>query len=107
MKGRVLELAEVVTRYEKVVILGDPGSGKTTLLHYLALKHAQALQDGLAEANGDLGPARFPIAVRIADYAEYGLPSGKALSDFVAEDFLMPQCPKRGLSDLLSPNLGP
>src|SRR5207248_3352624 len=32
----VLELADVVSRHDKVVILGDPGSGKTTLLRYLA-----------------------------------------------------------------------
>ncbi len=106
MKGRVLELAEVVTRYEKVVILGDPGSGKTTLLRYLALKHAQALQDGLAEASEDLGTARFPITVRIADYAEYGLPNGKALSDFVVDDCLMHECPREGLADLLTTKLG-
>jgi hypothetical protein len=105
VKDRVLELAEVVTRYEKVVILGDPGSGKTTLLRYLALKHAQALQDGLTEASGDLGTARFPIAVRIADYAEYGLPGGKALSDFVVDDCLMHECPKEGLADLLATKL--
>lgn len=105
MKDRVLELAEVVTHYEKVVILGDPGSGKTTLLRYLALKHAQALQDGLAEAGGDLGMARFPITVRIADYAEYGLRSGQALSDFVVDDCLMHECPKEGLADLLATKL--
>ncbi len=105
MKDRVLELAEVVTCHEKVVTLGDPGSGKTTLLRYLALKHAQALQDGLAEADGDLGTARFPIAVRIADYAEYGLPSGKALSDFVVDDCLMHECPPEGLADLLTTKL--
>jgi hypothetical protein len=105
VKDRVLELAEVVTRYEKVVILGDPGSGKTTLLRYLALKHAQALQDDLAEAGGDLGTAHFPIAVRIADYAEYGLPSGKALSDFVVDDCLMHECPQEGLADLLTTKL--
>ncbi len=104
-KDRELELAEVVTRHEKVVILGDPGSGKTTLLRYLALKHAQALQDGLAEAGGNLGPARFPIAVRIADYVEYGLRSGKALSDFVVDACLMHECPREGLADLLATKL--
>jgi len=29
-------LAEVVARYDRAVILGDPGSGKSTLLRYLA-----------------------------------------------------------------------
>ncbi len=67
-----LELAGVVTRYDRVVILGDPGSGKTTLLRYLALKHADALWHGRTEAGADLGIARFPILIRIAEYAEDG-----------------------------------
>ncbi len=68
--AEVLELAEVVTRYDRVVILGDPGSGKTTLLRYLVLKHAEALWHGRPEAGTGLGRPRFPIYIRIAEYAE-------------------------------------
>ena len=68
--AELLELAEVVTRYDRVVILGDPGSGKTTLLRYLVLKHAEALWHGRPEAGTGLGRPRFPIYIRIAEYAE-------------------------------------
>jgi hypothetical protein len=78
--GEVLELSEVVTRNDRVVILGDPGSGKTTLLRYLALKHAEALWDGRAQAETDLDVARFPILIRIAEYAEDGNWKKKSLS---------------------------
>lgn len=105
MPGEVLDLAEVVNRNDRVVILGDPGSGKSTLLRYLALKHAQALYDGRKEASTELGSAHFPILIRIADYAEYGIPKGKSLSHFLAEYYAMHECPKSGLADMLTSEL--
>ncbi len=99
--GEVLELAEAITHHEKLVILGDPGSGKTTLLRYLALKHAQTVQAGKISAEPGLRLAPFPILVRIADYAEYGLLKGKSLSDFLVDYCTMHECPGEGLADLL------
>jgi HEAT repeat protein len=99
--GEVLELAEVSKRHDRVVILGDPGSGKSTLLRYLALKHAQALWYGRTDVGSDLGNTRFPILIRIADYAEYGIPQGKSLSDFLTDYYRMHECPHSGLTDLL------
>jgi hypothetical protein len=55
MPAEVLELAQAVNRYDRLVILGDPGSGKSTLLRYLALMHAQALRDGKAQSEGERG----------------------------------------------------
>jgi len=98
----MVELAEAVNRHERLVILGDPGSGKSTLLHYLALKHAQALWNGQAEAGASLGATCFPILVRISDYAEHGIPQGKSLSDFLADYCSLHECPKLGLADLLT-----
>ncbi len=103
--GEALELAEVVTRHDRVVILGDPGSGKTTLLRYLALKHAEALWSGRAHAGTDLGKARFPILVRIAEYAESGAWKTKSLGDFLTESYLLHDCPRHGLADLLQGEL--
>ncbi|MGH2510586.1 MAG: NACHT domain-containing protein, partial [Ktedonobacteraceae bacterium] len=97
----VLELAEVVRRYNCVVVLGDPGSGKTTLLRYLALQHALALQGGRNEAAQNLGQARFPLLIRIAEYAENGIWKQQALSDFFPTCYRTHDCPKRGLTDLL------
>ena len=103
--AEVLELAQVVARYERVVILGDPGSGKSTLLRYLALKHAEALRDGCAEAGSDLGMARFPLLIRIAEYAEDGTWKKQALSEFLAQSYARHDCPQRGLADLLQSEL--
>ena len=103
--GEVLELAEVVKRHDHLVILGDPGSGKSTLLRYLALKHAQALYDGRSEAGSDLGAVCFPILIRIADYAEHGMPEGKSLSEYLVDYYRMHECPKFGLADLLASEL--
>jgi HEAT repeat protein len=103
--NETVELHEVVNRHERLVILGDPGSGKTTLLRYLALMHAQALYTGRAETSADLGPARFPILIRIAAYAENGIWKEKSLSDFLAEYYAAHECSKAGLADLLAGEL--
>lgn len=98
--SKVLELAETVLRYDHLTILGDPGSGKSTLLRYLALKHAQALWNGQREAENGLGPTHFPIFLRIADYAEHGMPQGKSLSEFLTDYCGRYECPRTGLADL-------
>lgn len=103
--GEVLELSESVKRHDRLVILGDPGSGKTTLLRYLALKHAQALQEARTQVDNELGAVRFPILVRIADYAEYGMVNGKPLTQFLADYCVMHECSKDGLQDLLKGEL--
>ncbi len=103
--SELIELAEVVKRHDRLVILGDPGSGKSTLMRFLALKHSQALFKGQTDAGADLGPARFPILIRIADYAEHGMPLGKSLSDFLADYCCMHECPKTGLADMLGAEL--
>ena len=103
--GEVLELAEVVNRHDRLVILGDPGGGKSTLLRHLALQHTQALWDARTEVSADLGVARFPILIRIADYAEHGMPKGISLSDFLADYHTLHECPKFGLDDLLTTEL--
>lgn len=103
--GEVLELAEAVNRHERLVILGDPGSGKSTLLRYLALKHAQAVQDGQAEAGAELGQTPFPILIRIADYAENEVWKEKSLTDFLADTCMVQECPKTSLADLLTTEL--
>lgn len=100
-----IELAEAVNRHKRLVILGDPGSGKSTLLRYLALRHAQAVWNGQAVVGADLGTARFPILVRIADYAEHGMPKGESLSEYLVEYCCMLECTKAGLADLLSTEL--
>jgi NACHT domain/HEAT repeats len=100
-----LALSQIVTCYDRIVILGDPGSGKTTLLRYLALKHAEALWNGRIEADKELGIARFPLLIRIAEYAEDSTWKRKSLSDFLADSHILHDCPKSGLVDLLQTEL--
>ncbi len=67
-----LPVLRVLRQHARIVLLGEPGIGKTTLLRYLALQHARALMDGrkMAGPQGQLGPTRFPIYLRIADYIQ-------------------------------------
>ncbi|MEM9486464.1 MAG: hypothetical protein AAGA83_22545 [Cyanobacteria bacterium P01_F01_bin.116] len=71
-----VDLANVVRgSYACSVILGAPGAGKTTLLKHLALQFAKALRDNQDTVQGgtkqkSLGQPRWPIYLRIADYAE-------------------------------------
>ena len=64
----IMPFEQALARHGQLVVLGEPGAGKTTLLRYLAYRHASALVDGSDEADG-LGSPRFPIHVRLADYA--------------------------------------
>jgi hypothetical protein len=81
-----MNIGEVCRRERRIVILGDPGSGKTTITRWLALVYAKALRDGreavavpmsqiepTAEDGAPdftLGPPRFPVLLRISEYAE-------------------------------------
>jgi HEAT repeat protein len=100
-----LELSEAVTRHGRLMVLGDPGCGKTTLTRYLALKHAQALYQGRADAGDGLGPARFPILVRIAHYAADDTWKRMSLSDFLPAYCKQNECNPPGLEHLLHSEL--
>ena len=104
-QDETLDLSDVVFRHDRLAILGEPGSGKTTLLRYLAFKHAQALWNGQLEVGAGLGPTRFPIRVRIGDYAESAMPNGISLSDFLVDYCITRECPKTGLADLMATEL--
>ena len=67
-----LPVLRILRQHDRIVLLGEPGIGKTTLLRYLALQHARALLEGqtMAGPQGQLGPTRFPIYIRIADYIQ-------------------------------------
>lgn len=92
-----IALDEVITRYERIAMLGDPGSGKTTLLRHLALSNARRLYQGQ--------PASFPILLRIAAYAENNHWKNVTLTDFIPTYFRDQECSASGLAVLLQQEL--
>ena len=80
-----------LSKYPRLVLLGDPGSGKSTLVNFVALCLAG---EGLhsAEANRKrLGkasklPSLLPVRVILRDYAARGLPGDKGLWQFIQDE---------------------
>lgn len=99
------QLEPIVKYHSQLIILGHPGSGKTTLLRYLALQRAQTLLNNEEEAGTNLGAARFPILVRLADFAEENAWRRERLSDYLARDQELHECPAQGLPDLFQKEL--
>src|SRR5262249_42761377 len=88
----------------QLVVLGDPGSGKTTLLRYLAFRHTTALVNGSEVVDEELGRPRFPIYVRLGDFARSSDRTG-GIRPFLAGYFRGRECPSHGLADLLERKL--
>jgi len=76
-----IPLSQATVQHRHLVILGDPGSGKTTLLRYLALQNLTQIQLYDQQGSTTQQPSRFPILIRIADYAEEERWQELALSD--------------------------
>jgi formylglycine-generating enzyme required for sulfatase activity len=80
-----------LSKYDKLVLLGDPGSGKSTLVNYVALCLAG---DGLGSGGVTrkrLGkawklPGLLPVRVILRDYAARGLPEDKGLWQFIQDE---------------------
>ncbi|CAF1560966.1 unnamed protein product, partial [Adineta ricciae] len=63
-----LDITQVLRENRWVVALGHPGSGKSTLSQWVALQLAQGIMN--KKETTDFGPARIPILIRIAEFAE-------------------------------------
>ena len=116
----LLSLAEVVQLHPHVVLLGDPGSGKTTLGMWLVLQFARALRSQKSKAHVqvkadlvqpgseanrliDLGPARLPIFIRIADYARSRWDKERGDTELPLEGFIGQQYIRKTLPSSLTP----
>jgi hypothetical protein len=74
--SETLSVNEVLSRMEKLVILGDPGAGKSTLAKYLIV----SLIDGDIRL-GDRNDSVVPIKVPLKSYSEYrSRPEGLGLT---------------------------
>ncbi|CAF1209903.1 unnamed protein product [Adineta ricciae] len=62
------DIIQVLRENRWVVALGHPGSGKSTLSQWVALQSAQGIMN--KKETTDFGPARIPILIRIAEFAE-------------------------------------
>ena len=88
---RRLPAMDAISRYDKLVLLGDPGSGKSTLVNFVALCLAG---DGMGSdevnckrlGNAWKLPGLLPIRVILRDYAARGLPGNKGLWQFIQDE---------------------
>jgi hypothetical protein len=100
---RNYHLAELIRDERWLVLLGHPGTGKSTLARWLALQLARAVRagdqqvrvradhvrpDGDEDEWEELGPARLPILVSLAEYAAARWPDGGADTDLSLRYFL-------------------
>ncbi len=80
-----------LTKYPRLVLLGDPGSGKSTLVNFVAfclageeLHSSEANCKRLGEASKL--PSLLPVRVILRDYAARGLPGDKGLWQFIQDE---------------------
>ncbi len=60
-----IHLTEILPKYKRVVMLGDPGTGKTISLRFIALMLAY----GTGAAHLGLNEPLIPVIIRLADFA--------------------------------------
>jgi len=80
-----------LSKYPRLVLLGDPGSGKSTLVNFVALCLAGAWLHKVEANRKRLGeasklPSLLPVRVILRDYAARGLPQDKGLWQFIQDE---------------------
>jgi len=80
---KIFDADDVVEKFDKVVIVGDPGSGKTTLLKHLALKFCKENLEKQEKIT-------VPILITLRQFSE----SGKTLIEYIEEVFEQFDFPK-------------
>jgi len=80
-----------LSRYSRLVLLGDPGSGKSTLVNFVSLCLAgEGLSANLVNrerlGEGWELPSLLPVRVILRDYAARGLPADKSLWQFIQDE---------------------
>jgi formylglycine-generating enzyme required for sulfatase activity len=84
-KEKPRPLQNLLQKYHRLVVLGDPGSGKTTFLSYLTLSVARTIAEDkpnlLQERLGVQGEAPLPIILPLREFGRYlrHLPESKRI----------------------------
>lgn len=105
----ITSLGDLFSQGDAVVVLGSPGAGKSTLLQWVCLANARAVVRGESRAEVaarhidpesvsdeliDIGPARLPVLLKLADFDEH-LRAGGAAAGPVLWEYLVSQCEDR------------
>ncbi|HPH96927.1 MAG TPA: SUMF1/EgtB/PvdO family nonheme iron enzyme [Anaerolineaceae bacterium] len=92
---RVFSTAEMLSQFQRMVVLGGPGSGKTTLLHYLALIYALDLNYNgwyVADTFGLKDAGYLPVLIsleKLAVFAETKHAQSKGSEGQILLQFLL------------------
>ena len=71
--NKIINLPEALSRYTRLIIVGDPGSGKSTLLSYIALTFAGSFtgKSSLQQRFGFSEKDTLPIIIMARDFGKY------------------------------------
>jgi len=71
---QILKVADVLSKFRRCVVVGDPGCGKTTLFSYLAITYARDRRDSLGLVFQRLGQnesSYLPILIPLRDFGHF------------------------------------
>ena len=103
---RRLPALAALSRYPRLVLLGDPGSGKSTLVNFVTLCLAGDWLNAPDANLRRLGETwqlhrLLPVHIVLRDYAARGLPQNKGLWEFIGEELAHVETRDGPLSDCL------
>lgn len=74
-------LEELISKNNRIVVLGDPGSGKSTVLRYFMYSICKNRKGNFLNSN------LMPVYIRIADYARFYEKEQRPISEYIIDYF--------------------